>query len=797
MKPGSHHYITILFFIIILSCPIWSQPFDYFPDNPPSPYGFIEGGYGSRLSVYQGDSLTFFISTHASKFDLKIYRYGKEKTLIATLPNLTGGLKEVKETDSVYAKGCNWKPTATIQIPENWKAGAYLGEFPVDADSVNPVLFFVKEKNPANRTKIVVACAINTYCAYNMFGGKSNYPEFSSGGNDGLNYSVKLSYLRPFNRNNHHGINRGSFYSYDGKLIRWLEQCGYEVDVIGDNDLDSDPLYFANAKVVLVCGHQEYWTTAMRKNVENYVSGGGNFMALSGNTCWWQIRYENNNQTYVCYKHMQDLEHLDDEYTTKEWHQVMNGTVRENKFLGTSYEKGQQAGYRGWLDSKDGFGGFILHNTQHWAFKNTGLKDGDTLGFRGDSSIVGYEVDHANFRFKDGLIIPNGDDQCPLNFRILGLAPSVYNIRGWAMDEPSPGYGCTMGIYKSTAPNGGFLFNAATIRWVWGLNTIDSKVSRFTKNMIDHFLENKYPPEFTFWYPKRTINVRPLKTPMQFPTRDITVQYGKSQNFRVEAVDYDKSTVSIAWKINNSDTTVGRVNNFKFNSMKYKSGTNTVTAYAYNSTDTVTMSWNVNVVPGTGVAITSEPDTVFSPGKAYSYVLSSYTMYNNAISYRPIYLPKWAIFDEAKNVIQGIPPAGSAAVDSISILAVDLADPVNRADIQTVVLHLTETTYVKGESLPDKFMLYQNYPNPFNGSTKIRFFVKHLSDIKIIIADILGRRIRSFQLGELPEGMHEIAWDGNNETGQSVSSGIYFYNVHFNDSNAQNVTLSKKMTHLK
>jgi hypothetical protein len=73
----------------------------------------------------------------------------------------------------------------------------------------------------------------------------------------------------------------------------------------------------------------------MRENVENFINNGGHFMCLSGNTCWWQIRYEDNYRTFVCFKHLSDPI-SDPKLTTNEWIK----TERENNFIGTSYENG-------------------------------------------------------------------------------------------------------------------------------------------------------------------------------------------------------------------------------------------------------------------------------------------------------------------------------------------------------------------------------------------------------------------------------------------------------------------------
>ncbi|MDP4193323.1 MAG: FlgD immunoglobulin-like domain containing protein [Bacteroidota bacterium] len=779
--------------------------------------GFLEGGYASRHGVYQGEEICFFVSTSSDTFTLNIYRYGKTKEKVASICGLKGGIREVKEEDEVYLNGCNWPLTYKLTIPADWRAGAYIAEFPVQSDSVNPILFFVKEKDPSKRSKVIVSCALSDYHAYNMFGGKSAYPAFSSGYNEnpGANYSVKLSFNRPFNRNNHNGVNRGSFFSYDAKLIKWLEEFGYgnDVDVIGNVDLDADPDYLYSHKVLLTCGHDEYWSLGMRDHVQEFVNRGGNFMCLSGNTCWWQVRFENNYRTMVCYKHLQDPI-KDPALATAEWYKEK----WEIPFLGTSYLFGGQTNYYyivngkpklpGCMTFKDGYGGYIVYNSQHWAFKNSGLLDGDTLGFRGDSSIVGYESDGTLFKFnKYGIPVVltpseipaklsevylrrtdgNGTSipQIPQNFRILGLSPANHH------SDVKPEDWATMGIFKYPGTNSGFVFNAAAIRWVWGLYAHESKVSILTKNVLDHFLNGNFPPEITSWSPScvRNDSMFSLKWPFNFRTKEL--QYGKNLAFSISALDYYNGNVKYAWAVNDSVVAEAVNNSYIYHSLDHSFGTNSVTAYAFNGKDTVSISWNIISKDG-ALAITSIPDTLIHIGQPYKYALSYYSKYNSKVNYTLDYKPKWAEFDTVHFAITGIP---TCAKDSICVTA---WDQLGNKDTQSFLLSDGEISLVKNQLRPvSEFYLFQNFPNPFNGSTRIRFKVKSLSQTGLVISDAVGRKIKSYSLGQIPEGSHEIIWDGNDDLGKPVSSGVYFYQVTFNNQNNESVNFSKKMVYMK
>lgn len=74
--------------------------------------------------------------------------------------------------------------------------------------------------------------------------------------------------------------------------------------------------------------------------------------------------------------------------------------------------------------------------------------------------------------------------------------------------------------------------------------------------------------------------------------------------------------------------------------------------------------------------------------------------------------------------------------------------------------------------------LYQNYPNPFNPETTIKFYNTKVEPVSISIYNTAGQKVRSLVNEEVMSiGEHEIKWDGKNEAGESLSSGVYFYKI--------------------
>jgi len=74
-----------------------------------------------------------------------------------------------------------------------------------------------------------------------------------------------------------------------------------------------------------------------------------------------------------------------------------------------------------------------------------------------------------------------------------------------------------------------------------------------------------------------------------------------------------------------------------------------------------------------------------------------------------------------------------------------------------------------------------NYPNPFNPATTISFTLPRIMDVKLKIYDILGREVRELLDGKQNAGAHLVLWNGTNNRGQFVSSGVYFYRFQAGD----------------
>ena len=80
-------------------------------------------------------------------------------------------------------------------------------------------------------------------------------------------------------------------------------------------------------------------------------------------------------------------------------------------------------------------------------------------------------------------------------------------------------------------------------------------------------------------------------------------------------------------------------------------------------------------------------------------------------------------------------------------------------------------------TLPTDFVLEQNYPNPFNPTTTIRFSLPVAAEVELAIFNLLGQRVTTLVEGLRAAGRYTVVWDGRDDAGRPVASGVYFYRL--------------------
>ncbi len=113
-----------------------------------------------------------------------------------------------------------------------------------------------------------------------------------------------------------------------------------------------------------------------------------------------------------------------------------------------------------------------------------------------------------------------------------------------------------------------------------------------------------------------------------------------------------------------------------------------------------------------------------------------------------------------------------------SDLFIVIDDPQGASVSDTIlvsVLPVVSVDDLTDNRIPREYVLMQNYPNPFNPTTTIQYQLPRPGNVKLVIYNLLGQAVRSLANGPVEAGYHQVQWDGRNESGVKVSSGIYIY----------------------
>ena len=87
--------------------------------------------------------------------------------------------------------------------------------------------------------------------------------------------------------------------------------------------------------------------------------------------------------------------------------------------------------------------------------------------------------------------------------------------------------------------------------------------------------------------------------------------------------------------------------------------------------------------------------------------------------------------------------------------------------------------------VPEEYALMQNYPNPFNPTTTIKYQLKQNVDVKMTIYNVLGQKVITLVDSKQSAGTHQVVWNGLNQYGSKVATGIYFYHIQIGDKFSQ------------
>jgi hypothetical protein len=273
--------------------------------------------YGSQVSVVAGQSLAVHVSTvPVARYRIEVFRLGwyggAGARLVECLPACAAGAagargspghqghsRPVPGADRATGElALRWPVTDRIHTHPNWLTGEYLAQIVLasgpERGRADWVPFIVRPAQPTPGA-ITVVIPVNTWEAYNNWGGKSLYTFNSTGGRA----AVKVSFERPWARDEE---NDSFPVAFEYRYIQFLERSGFPLEYATDVDVDRRPDVLLGHRLAMAIGHGEYWSGAIRGAWDAARAAGENLAFLGANIGFWQIRYEDRRRTIVEYR---------------------------------------------------------------------------------------------------------------------------------------------------------------------------------------------------------------------------------------------------------------------------------------------------------------------------------------------------------------------------------------------------------------------------------------------------------------------------------------------------------------
>lgn len=417
-------------------------------------------GWVWPLSARPGERLDLHVSAVGGvRYRVEVYRLGwyggAGARLMACVPDCGADEAGVSQpappppdptTGEVRAP---WGVTDSVPIGGDWPSGMYVAQLRITSGPgtgrVRRLPFVVTA--PASQvSRILVVVPVNTWQAYNGWGGKALYDSHSA---DGRRASA-VSFERPWME----GIEQSTWRYDEYPLVRFLERHALDVSYATDADVAARPEIVAGHAVVMTSGHGEYWTRQERDAFEAARAAGQSLAFMGANTGYWQVRYADEGHTLVGYKSTADPI-ADPALKTVRFRDVGRP---ECALLGVEY--GAASGWD--LGRSAGYGVVDTSLSDPW------LAAG---GFSAQATLpdtVGYEWDQ---------VTPG----CP--------TPPLTRLFHW---PGSPGFDGADAV-RYTAPSGATVFAAGSLQFSWGLDAwrydspsgaSDPRLERFTMRML-------------------------------------------------------------------------------------------------------------------------------------------------------------------------------------------------------------------------------------------------------------------------------------------------------------------------
>jgi len=456
--------------------------------NGPDAAGHQLEGYADRISARAGDVVHMQVSSdEATTATWTLYRLGWYGGAGARAVRSGGPISVGPQPGCPIEAGtglvrCAWAAVATIDITSADLSGLYAWKLARHDGKTRFVPFVIVDDRPAD---LLFQASVQTYAAYNAWGGESLYSDAAKTTPHG--YATKVSLDRPFDDDR----GTGQLLHWELPMARFLERYGYDVTYATNVDFGTAGIHFLDrAGMFLSVGHDEYWAGEERATVEAARDAGVPLAFFSSNSAYWRIRYEDfrtpgNPRTIACYKAGDDP-----------MGPTASGLFRsraigepENALLGIMSESWQFVPFA-----------FVTGHAAPWLYEGTGLAAGDTV-----PGLIGHEFDH---RYANGFE-PSG----------LTVAARSPVIDTWG----KPGWSETV-AYR--ASSGAFVFASGTIFWSRALDLegmADPRVERMTANVFHEALGLTVPDGLPKAIPMNqgTARFGPVATNVETVARDL------------------------------------------------------------------------------------------------------------------------------------------------------------------------------------------------------------------------------------------------------------------------------------
>jgi len=480
-------------------------------------------GYCWPQSVDPLEKVTLYCHSDDPRVHVEVIRQGADDRVVFAQSGVS--IVAQPRPEDVSVSGCDWPGCIEFEVDPDWSSGFYLVRMSDEHDRRAEAYFVVRSTQPLDAMLVL---ATSTWTAYNDWGG----PSFYTGGNTS-------SLVRPLPRGFLHKREPDRFriaryqdwspadveafnvarYSpwcmaagwanWEFLFVRWAEAQGLRLGYATSSDLDGDADLLQGYPAYVSVGHDEYWSAGMRDNVEAFVEHGGNAAFFSGNTAFWQARFENDHTQLVCYKNaIEDDPQYHREHApnlSTMWSDPLVGRP-ENTMTGVSFTRG---GYAHMPNAPRGTGGYRVRQPGHWAFADLNLTVDDDLGVGG--IVVAYECDGCELVETNDALLATGEDGTPAEFEVLATAPA----RLWETHEASDGLHesyvgelnwvaerigggdtpenralfeqghAVMGSFRKGR---GQVFTTGCTDWAYGLTQPD--VATVTKNVLQRFVQS-------------------------------------------------------------------------------------------------------------------------------------------------------------------------------------------------------------------------------------------------------------------------------------------------------------------